>query len=147
MLFTFLDKNSTQFIFQDDSKPSGFDKGSSPTASNHSNSSSDLAGANNGMNSSSNSNSRGNSQAKSESPKPVRKRFGSNANELDVKEMLNGSLTGAAAASAGGGGGGDSQLSPEMELLKQEILKEMRKDLSKMKAEIIDGEGIIISLS
>lgn len=51
--------------------------------------------------------------------------------------MLNGSLTGAAASSAGAGG--DSQLSPDMELLKQEILKEMRKDLNKMKMEIIDG--------
>ena len=71
----------------------------------------------------------------SESPKaPVggRRRFGSMADDLDVAKFNGGDSSAGNAVSAGS--------SAEMEAMKQEILREMRKEMNKMKTEIIEGE-------
>ena len=72
----------------------------------------------------------------SESPKaPLggRRRFGSMADDLDNAAKVNG----------GGGGdsaGGSGNLSAEQEALKQEIMREVRKELQKMKSELLEGK-------
>jgi len=66
------------------------------------------------------------SNSGSESPKPARKRFGSIENDLDVSRV-NGDAS---------GGGATSE---QLEALKQEILREMRKEMTKMKQEIIEA--------
>ena len=71
------------------------------------------------------------SNSGSESPKPARKRFGSIENDLDVSRV-----NGDAGSSSGGGGGATNE---QLEALKQEILREMRKEVNKMKQEIIEG--------
>ena len=66
------------------------------------------------------------SNSGSESPKPARKRFGSIENDLDVSRVNGDASSGAT--------------SEQLEALKQEILREMRKEMTKMKQDIIDGE-------
>jgi len=61
----------------------------------------------------------------SESPKPSRKRFGSASEEQLPK--LNGLPDGATCV-------------PDLDSLKQEILKEIRKEMTKLKQDIIDGK-------
>jgi hypothetical protein len=61
----------------------------------------------------------------SESPKPSRKRFGSASEEQLPK--LNGLPDGATCVT-------------DLDSLKQEILKEMRKEMAKLKQDIIDGK-------
>lgn len=74
-------------------------------------------------NSNSNINSNNNSTTNGcESPKPVRKQFMTSSEELTNK--VNGEVT---------------SLSSDLENLKQEILREVQKELSQMKREIIDG--------
>ena len=68
------------------------------------------------------------SNSGSESPKPARKRFGSIENDLDVSRVNGDASSGAT--------------SEQLEALKQEILREMRKEMTKMKQEIIDGERL-----
>lgn len=68
-----------------------------------------------------------------ESPKIIRKRFGSEINE----EFLNKSnINGMSAEELNTAG----ILPHDLEVLKQEIVKEIRRDLAKMKQEILDGE-------
>ena len=71
------------------------------------------------------------SNSGSESPKPGRRRLGSIADEIDVSQR-NGEST-----STGAGGGATNT---ELEAMKQEILNEMRKEMDKMKQDIIDGK-------
>jgi len=68
-----------------------------------------------------------------ESPKVVRKRFGSEVGEelIQPRAHVNGD---------DGGGHATTHLSPELENLKQEILRELRRDLNKVKLDIIEGE-------
>lgn len=47
----------------------------------------------------------------------------------------------ASSSSGGNNASGGAISSSELEALKQDILKEMRKDMNKMKQEIIDGEN------
>lgn len=65
------------------------------------------------------------SNSGSESPKPARKRFGSIENDLDVSRVNGDASSGAT--------------NEQLEALKQEILREMRKEMTKMKQEIIDA--------
>ena len=71
----------------------------------------------------------------SESPKPEggapggRRRFGSIADDLDVSK-LNGDT-----------GGGVGATPEQLEAMKQEILREMRKEVNQMKQDIIEGES------
>lgn len=69
-----------------------------------------------------------NSSKFSESPKSIRKRFGSASEETILK--VNG-LSEVSGLSLG---------PTEMESLKNEIVKEIKKEMSKMKQDIIDGE-------
>lgn len=62
-----------------------------------------------------------------ESPKPVRKQFMTSSEELTNK--VNGEVT---------------SLSSDLENLKQEILREVQKELAQMKREIIDGKCFVI---
>lgn len=83
----------------------------------------------------------------SESPKAgfgiggiVRKRFGSMADDLDNVAKFNGvNSQGNGDQNNQGGNSGNADL----EAMKQEILREMRKEINKMKAEIIDGKNSI----
>lgn len=68
------------------------------------------------------------SKFSSESPKSVRKRFGSASEETILK--VNG-LSDASQLSIG---------PSELDSLKNDIIKEVRKDLAKMKQDIIDGK-------
>ena len=98
-------------FFQDDSNNRrDFEKGSSPT---------------------------GKSSSGSESPKPGRRRFGSNADEIDVTK-LNG-IADNAINNANANAGGVNASNAELEAMKQEILREMRKEMAKMKQDIIEG--------
>lgn len=75
-----------------------------------------------------------NSKFSSESPKSIRKRFGSASEETILK--VNG------LSEVGG-----LSLGPtELESLKNEIVKEIRKDFAKMKQDILDGKSISIFL-
>jgi hypothetical protein len=103
------------FLFQDEQGK--FEKSASPA--------SDGGGGGGGKARSNASNSG------SESPKPARKRFGSIADDLDVARF-NGEAAGAAAASGGA-------TNEQLEAMKQEILREMKKEMAKMKSEIIEG--------
>ena len=67
-----------------------------------------------------------------ESPKVVRKRFGS---EVSDEHLTRPHVNGV------NNDDHSSVLSPDLELLKQEILKEVRRDLAKMKQEILEGES------
>lgn len=70
------------------------------------------------------------SKFNSESPKSVRKRFGSASEETILK------VNGLSESS-------NLSLGPtEIESLKNEIIKEVRKEITKMKQEILDGEFI-----
>lgn len=69
-----------------------------------------------------------NSSKFSESPKSIRKRFGSASEETILK--VNG-LSEVASLSLG---------PTEIESLKNEIVKEIKKEITKMKQDIIDGE-------
>ncbi len=71
----------------------------------------------------------GKSSSGSESPKPGRRRFGSTADEIDVTKV-NGIANDGSASGAG---------AAEIEAMKQEILREMRKEMAKMKQDIIEG--------
>ena len=87
----------------------------------------------------------GKSSSGSESPKPGRRRFGSNADEIDVTK-LNGMAENAInnAISGSGSGTGINATNAELDAMKQEILREMRKEMAKMKQDIIEGkEGIL----
>ena len=72
----------------------------------------------------------------SESPKPEggapggRRRFGSIADDLDVSK-LNGDT-----------GGGAGATPEQLEAMKQEILREMRKEVNQMKQDIIEGKSV-----
>lgn len=68
------------------------------------------------------------SKFNSESPKSVRKRFGSASEETILK--VNG-LSESSSLSLG---------PTEMESLKNDIIKEVRKEIAKMKQEILDGK-------
>lgn len=73
-----------------------------------------------------------NHNAGDESPKMARKKFGGDAAEDFVnKSNINGICTEEINNS--------SILPQDLELLKQEILKEIRRDLTKMKQEILEG--------
>ena len=97
--------------FQEDSgERKNFEKGSSPT---------------------------GKSSSGSESPKPGRRRFGSNADEIDVTK-LNGMAENAINNAAP-----NSASNAELEAMKQEILREMRKEMAKMKQDIIEGKYFV----
>ncbi len=53
---------------------------------------------------------------------------------------FNGGLSsGASAAGGGSGDGGGTSSSGDLEAMKQEILREMRKEVQKMKQDIIEG--------
>lgn len=80
------------------------------------------------------------SSSGSESPKPGRRRFGSTADEIDVTK-LNGM-----AENNASGAGGTSATNAELEAMKQEILREMRKEMAKMKQDIIEGNFYIHKL-
>merc|ERR1712012_493668 len=98
----------------DDEEPSvrsNFEKGSSPT---------------------------GKSSSGSESPKPGRRRFGSTADEIDVTK-LNGMAENAINNATSSGSGGSVASNAELEAVKQEILREMRKEMAKMKQDIIEA--------
>merc|ERR1712159_325991 len=96
--------------FQDESGRN-FEKGSSPT---------------------------GKSSSGSESPKPGRRRFGSTADEIDVTK-LNGMAENAINNATSSSGVGSTATNAELEAIKQEILREMRKEMAKMKQDIIEG--------
>ena len=97
-------------FFQDDSgERKNFEKGSSPT---------------------------GKSSSGSESPKPGRRRFGSTADAIDVTK-LNGMAENAINNATSSGG--TTATNAELEAMKQEILREMRKEMAKMKQDIIEG--------
>ena len=99
-------------FFQDDSgERKNFEKGSSPT---------------------------GKSSSGSESPKPGRRRFGSTADEIDVTK-LNG-MAENAINNATSSSNSTTASNAELEAMKQEILREMRKEMSKMKQDIIEGK-------
>ena len=102
----------TTVVLQDESGRN-FEKGSSPT---------------------------GKSSSGSESPKPGRRRFGSTADEIDVTK-LNGMAENAInnATSSGGSSSAQPATNAELEAIKQEILREMRKEMAKMKQDIIEG--------
>lgn len=73
-----------------------------------------------------------NSSKFSESPKSIRKRFGSASEETILKVNGMSEVTGLS-------------LGPtELESLKNEIVKELRKEVSKMKQDIIDGEILLL---
>jgi len=96
----------------DDEEPSrNFEKGSSPT---------------------------GKSSSGSESPKPGRRRFGSTADEIDVTK-LNGMAENAINNATSSGGQASAASNAELEAVKQEILREMRKEMAKMKQDIIEA--------
>jgi enabled len=65
-----------------------------------------------------------------ESPKPSRKRFGSASEEAG----------GALSVAAGKVNGTAEGSNLDLETMKQEILREMRKEMQKLKSEIVDGE-------
>lgn len=67
-----------------------------------------------------------------ESPKSVRKRFGSASEDTLLK--------------VNGVNDGTSFTAQDMEAFKVEIIKEVRKEFQKMKQEIIDGTDIIIAI-
>jgi len=67
-----------------------------------------------------------------ESPKSVRKRFGSASEDTLLK--------------VNGVNDGISLTAQEMEAFKVEIIKEVRKEFQKMKQEIIDGMEYIITI-
>lgn len=67
-----------------------------------------------------------------ESPKSVRKRFGSASEDTLLK--------------VNGVNDGTSLTAQEMEAFKVEIIKEVRKEFQKMKQEIIDGMDILLQL-
>jgi hypothetical protein len=85
----------------------------------------DKASANGGKVGSSGASGGGGNGSGSESPKPSRKRFGSASEEQLPK--LNGLPDGATCV-------------PDLDSLKQEILKEIRKEMTKLKQDIIDGK-------
>ena len=88
----------------------------------------------------------GKSSSGSESPKPGRRRFGSTADEIDVTK-LNGMAENAINNATSSGSGGSTASNAELEAVKQEILREMRKEMAKMKQDIIEGmTGILILL-
>lgn len=64
-----------------------------------------------------------------ESPKPSRKRFGSASEEAGTLSVAAGKVNGTAEGS-----------NLDLETLKQEILREMRKEMQKLKSDIVDGE-------
>merc|ERR1719510_2718546 len=76
----------------------------------------------------------GKSSSGSESPKPGRRRFGSTADEIDVTK-LNGMADNAASTTSAGGVAASNA---DLEAMKQEILREMRKEMAKQKQEIIE---------
>ena len=78
----------------------------------------------------------GKSSSGSESPKPGRRRFGSTADEIDVTK-LNGMAENAINNATSSGG--TTATNAELEAMKQEILREMRKEMAKMKQDIIEG--------
>ncbi len=78
------------------------------------------------------------SNSGSESPKPARKRFGSLADDLDVARFNGGLESGGGSGGSGAAGGNVSN--EQLEAMKQEILREMRKEVNKAKQEIIEGE-------
>merc|ERR1719510_2593729 len=78
----------------------------------------------------------GKSSSGSESPKPGRRRFGSTADEIDVLK-LNGMAENAINNATSNSSTAAS--STELEAMKQEILREMRKEMAKMKSEIIEA--------
>jgi len=63
-----------------------------------------------------------------ESPKPSRKRFGSASEEAGTLSVAPGKVNGTSEGS-----------NLDLETLKQEILREMRKEMQKLKTEIVDG--------
>jgi len=78
----------------------------------------------------------GKSSSGSESPKPGRRRFGSTADEIDVTK-LNGMAENAINNATSSGG--TTATNAELEAMKQEILREMRKEMAKMKQDIIEA--------
>ena len=80
----------------------------------------------------------GKSSSGSESPKPGRRRFGSTADEIDVTK-LNGMAENAVNNATSSGGPASMASNAELEAVKQEILFEMRKEMAKMKQDIIEG--------
>merc|ERR1711936_1459451 len=78
----------------------------------------------------------GKSSSGSESPKPGRRRFGSTADEIDVTK-LNGMAENAVNNATSSGGQASTASNAELEAVKQEILREMRKEMAKMKQDII----------
>ena len=80
----------------------------------------------------------GKSSSGSESPKPGRRRFGSTADEIDVTK-LNGMAENAVNNATSSGGQASMASNAELEAVKQEILREMRKEMAKMKQDIIEG--------
>ena len=80
----------------------------------------------------------GKSSSGSESPKPGRRRFGSTADEIDVTK-LNGMAENAVNNATSSGGQASTASNAELEAVKQEILREMRKEMAKMKQDIIEG--------
>lgn len=79
----------------------------------------------------------GKSSSGSESPKPGRRRFGSTADEIDVTK-LNG-MAENAINNATSSSNSTTASNAELEAMKQEILREMRKEMSKMKQDIIEA--------
>lgn len=79
----------------------------------------------------------GKSSSGSESPKPGRRRFGSTADEIDVTK-LNG-MAENAINNATSSSNSTTASNAELEAIKQEILREMRKEMSKMKQDIIEA--------
>ena len=86
----------------------------------------------------------GKSSSGSESPKPGRRRFGSTADEIDVTK-LNGMAENAINNATSSGG--TTATNAELEAMKQEILREMRKEMAKMKQDIIEGMSGIRNFS
>merc|ERR1712008_22585 len=80
----------------------------------------------------------GKSSSGSESPKPGRRRFGSTADEIDVTK-LNGMAENAVNNATSSGGQASMASNAELEAVKQEILREMRKEMAKMKQDIIEA--------